>query len=63
MNFICTTFACLQQYLGIGGITISDGMHFIYQSQNGIYYCTQQQQIYRCNQSYGLYQVGLELRY
>jgi hypothetical protein len=49
LNFICTTMVCVQQYLSIGGIVVSDGQRFIWDGFNGDYICTSSSNIYQCS--------------
>jgi hypothetical protein len=51
INFICTSMVCVQQYLSIGGIVISDGQRFIWDGFNGDYVCTVSSNIYQCSRT------------
>jgi len=48
LNFTCFTLACLSWYLGPGGITISDGTHFLYEGRPDTYFCTGHSGLYNC---------------
>jgi len=48
LNFICTTAVCIQQYLGTGYITFSDGQRFIWNGSNQDYACTGTSRVYHC---------------
>ena len=48
LNFICTTMVCVQQYLGTGGVVISDGQRFVWDGFFASYACTANSYIYSC---------------
>jgi len=48
LNFICTTAVCIQQYLGTGYVTMSDGQRFLWDGSNQDYACTGSSYVYSC---------------